>query len=139
EDDHGNLWMTCAGGIFRVRKQQLADFAEGRSPSVSSIAYGVEHGLKTTVPSVAVQPLVTKAADGRLWVTTLRGVSVVDPTKLSTNLLPPPLRIESLTIDQRDVDFRDFRQPVDAPPGRGDIAIHYTALSFLAPEKVTFK
>jgi hypothetical protein len=31
------------------------------------------------------------------------------------------------------------RSPVAAPPGRGEVEIHYAALSFLAPEKVRFK
>ncbi|MGH9761191.1 MAG: ligand-binding sensor domain-containing protein, partial [Blastocatellia bacterium] len=45
EDDHGWFWMNSNQGIYRVRKQELNDFAEGRTTSVDSIAYGVNDGL----------------------------------------------------------------------------------------------
>ena len=31
EGDDGNLWMTCSKGVFRVKKQELTDFAEGKN------------------------------------------------------------------------------------------------------------
>ena len=62
--------------------------------------------------------------------------SVVDPERLTTNTLPPPVHIEDVTIDRRRVRFASR---AEAPPGRGDLAFRYTGLSFLAPEKVRFK
>ena len=40
EDDHGNLWMSCNRGIFRVSKQQLNDFAGGKVERIDSLALG---------------------------------------------------------------------------------------------------
>ncbi len=64
------------------------------------------------------------------------GLSVVDPRKLSRNLLPPPVHIEDVSIDQR---IFGPNQVAEAAPGRGELAFRYTALSFVAPEKVRFK
>jgi signal transduction histidine kinase/ligand-binding sensor domain-containing protein/CheY-like chemotaxis protein len=139
DDDQGNMWMTCSKGVFRVRKQQLTDFAEGRTTSVSSVAYGFAHGLKSTVGSVASHPVIFKTTDGRMWFATIRGAAVIDPRKLSTNLLPPPLHIDTMTVDGRPFGSHDSHDAGEAPPGRGDIAIQYTAPSFLAPERVRFK
>jgi PAS domain S-box-containing protein len=136
EDNEGNLWMSCSKGIFRVRKQQLDDFAEGSTRGIDSVVYGLEHGLSSTVSMVAQSPVAYKARDGRVWFCTFNGVSVVDPAKLSLNSPPPPVHIEDVSIDQRK--FGPLEEAA-APPGRGDIAILYAGLSFAAPEKVRFR
>jgi two-component system sensor histidine kinase/response regulator len=136
EDDEGNMWMSCSKGIFRVRKQQLEDFAAGKIKSVDSMAYGVEHGLSSTVAMVSNTPVVYKARDGRVWFCTFKGVSVVDPARLLINSQPPPVHIEEVSVDQQAFGLTEA---ASAPPGRGDFTIRYTGLSFVAPEKMRFR
>src|SRR5579859_540532 len=136
EDNRQNLWMSCDKGIFRVSKQQLEDFAEGKIHSITSVIYGSEHGLSATVASEGYEPGAFKSHDGRIWFSMTKGISVVDPEKLSLNTLAPPVHIEEISIDQHPFSSREA---VEAPPGRGDLEFHYTALSLLAPEKVRFK
>jgi PAS domain S-box-containing protein len=136
EDDIGNVWMSCAKGIFRVRKQQLNDFAAGKVKWIDSIAYGVEHGLSTTAGTVGHHPGGFKTRDGRVWFGMNGALGVTDPAALTTNTLAPPVHLEAVSIDQRELDLGP---EVDAPPGRGDLVFRYTALSFLAPDKVRFK
>jgi PAS domain S-box-containing protein len=136
EDDRGNLWMGCSKGIFRVVRQELDDFADGKIKSFDSLAYGLEHGLSSTVAVVAQHPLSSKTADGRVWFCTLKGMSVVDPQRLSINSVPPLVHIEEVSIDHRSFDLNPSAV---APPGRGDLVFRYTGLSFFAAEKVRFK
>ena len=135
EDDFGNLWMTCAKGIFKVSKRQLADFADGKIPSVTSSSYGVEHGLTSTVGTVGHQPSSFKTRNGRIWFPMESGVNIVNPGGAATNVLLPPVHIEDVSIDHRVF----LGQHADAPPGRGDLIIRYTGLSLLAPQKVRFR
>ncbi len=136
EDDRGVFWMTCAKGVFTVSRQELNDFADGKITSVTSVVYGIEHGLSSTVGTIGHFPEAFKARDGRIWFSMVIGVNVVDPRRLSTNTLPPPVHIEDVSIDGKV--FR-ANQRADAEPGRGDLAFRYTGLSFLAPEKVRFR
>ncbi len=136
EDNHGYIWMSCSKGVFRVQKQQLNDFADGKIASVSSDVYGVEHGLVSSVGTIGHTPEAYKARDGRVWFGMAGGLSVVDPQRLSRNALPPPVHIEDVTIDARAFQSN---QIADAAPGRGDLAFRYSAVSFLAPEKIRFK
>jgi PAS domain S-box-containing protein len=136
EDDVGYVWMSCSKGVFRVRKQELDDFAAGKRTSVTSEAYGLEHGLSSTVGTVGHYPNSVKARDGLVWLSTAGGLGVVDPRRLTPNTLSPPVHIEDVAIDQR---VFQSTERADAPPGRGDLAFHYTALSFMAPAKVRFK
>jgi ligand-binding sensor domain-containing protein len=136
EDDRGNLWMSCAKGVFRVAKQEFENMAQGKASSVVSVAYGLEHGLTSTTAMAGSYPVVSRSRDGRIWFGTTLGASVVDPTRIAINPLPPPVHIEEVTIDHAVVPTgAEFT----APPGRGDLVFRFTALSFLAPEKVALK
>jgi signal transduction histidine kinase/ligand-binding sensor domain-containing protein/ActR/RegA family two-component response regulator len=136
EDDFGDLWMTCARGIFRVAKQDLNDFADGKTTSVRSTGFGVEHGLGTTVGTIGHQPGGFKARDGKIWLPMAMGVNVVDPRDVKANPLVPPVQIEAVSINGKDAHPDEYEE---LDPGRGDFSFRYTALSLLAPEKVRFR
>src|SRR5205085_7071479 len=45
EDDAGWFWINSNQGIYRVRRGELNDFADGKTESVTSVSYGPEDGL----------------------------------------------------------------------------------------------
>jgi signal transduction histidine kinase len=61
---------------------------------------------------------------------------VADPKAMSKNSLPPSVVIEEVKADKRTFALTE---ELTFPPGRGDLEIHYTGLSFVAPDKVRFK
>ena len=134
EDGQGNLWMNSSRGIFRVSKQDLKDFADGKIASVRSVAYGKADGVKSSQGVGGSQSPGWKGRDGRLWFSTFQGVSVVDPRRLMTNEVPPPVIIEQILVDGAAL-AADAR----VPAGGEKFEFHYTGLSLLAPEKVRFK
>jgi PAS domain S-box-containing protein len=77
-----------------------------------------------------------KARDGRLWFATKKGAVMIDPNALRRNELPPPVLIEKVIADQEAVRALPI---LNLPPEKGNIEFHYTALSFLVPERVLFK
>jgi ligand-binding sensor domain-containing protein/signal transduction histidine kinase len=136
EDDKGNLWMSGNRGIFRVRRSELNDFAEGRISSINSISYGVADGMKSRETNGGGQPAGWKARDGRLWFPTVKGAVVIDPSRSSINQLPPPVVIERILANKISIE-RPAK--IELPPGGADLEIQYTGLSFIEPEKVRFK
>ena len=48
EDQRGNLWMSSNQGIYRVSKQQLNDFADGKITKIDSVSYGRADGMLNT-------------------------------------------------------------------------------------------
>ena len=134
EDDRGDFWISCNRGIYRVSRSGLNEVADGRAAFVTSIPYGVSDGMSTNETNGGGQPAGWKTPDGQLWFPTIRGVVRVDPSNL--NMLPPPVHIEQVLIGRRPVGAL---RPVEVRPGQGDLEIHYTGLSFTAPEKVRFK
>jgi len=137
EDDAKNLWMSSNKGVFRVSIQQLNDFAEKKTASIQTTAYGPADGLNTKECNGGFQPAGWRSQDGRLWFPTMKGVAVVDPKKARIGEPAPLTTIESVLIDHRAVNT--LSGDVRVPPGRGDIEIAYSAPSFHAPEKTTFR
>ena len=136
DDGRGHLWMTCSRGIFRVPKNDLNDRADGRRGPLTSVVYGLEHGLGGIVGTVGHAPSSCRTRDGRLWFATANGVAAADPEDFPRNEVPPPVYIEHLEADRRAVAVAP---KVELPPGRGDLAFRYTGISLLAPDKVTFR
>jgi signal transduction histidine kinase len=80
---------------------------------------------------------VTKSSDGRLWFVASGEVSVVDPSHLTVNRLPPPVHVEQILADRKTYDATNGR--VSLPALIRDLQIDYTALSLVAPEKMRFR
>jgi signal transduction histidine kinase len=142
EDDFGYFWMSCRKGIFRVSRKQLDDLDRGAIQAIGCTVFGRADGLPSVQCNGLSKPAGWKGKDGRLWFPTIRGVVAVEPG-LKTNDQPPPVFIEEVLADGRPLR-PEGAAPSDAltltiPPGRGGIEIHYTALSFQAPEKNRFK
>ena len=77
------------------------------------------------------------SSDGKMWFQGFSGgASVIDPQHLPSNKIPPPVHIERLTADGKTYDASNG---IRLPPRIRDLKIDYTALSFVAPEKVQFR
>jgi signal transduction histidine kinase/streptogramin lyase len=135
EDGRGNLWLGSFRGIFRVPKDELDGVAQGRIRAVTSISYGKADGM-LNVECNSDQPSGWKSKDGRLWFPTVKGVVVIDPDNLKSNEIAPPVYIEQVLVSDTAVGPQ---QKVEVRPGQGDLEIHYTGLSLVAPEKMLFK
>ncbi len=136
EDDAGNFWMSSNRGIFRVSRRQLEDFAEGRVGSVTSFPYGKEDGLTNTECNGGKQPAGVRTRDGRLWFPTQGGVALIDPTAVTQNKLPPPVVVEETLLDREPAAFANGLR---IEPGKENVEIKYTGLSFVKPEGVAFR
>lgn len=136
EDDAGNFWMSCNLGLYRVRKAELNDLAEGRTSKITSAPYNKRDGMLNAECNGGVQPAGIRSRDGRLWFPTQQGVAVVDPKRVLINNQPPAVVVESVIIDTRPVSVGSG---VRVEPGQVNVEINYAGLSFINPELVKFK
>jgi signal transduction histidine kinase/ligand-binding sensor domain-containing protein len=133
-DESNYFWMSCNRGVYRVSLKELNEFADGLLAAVTSIPYGVGDGMQSSETNGGSQPAGWKDRDGRLWFPTIKGVVMITPNRL--NSLPPPINIEQVLIGRKPVDEQKL---IEVRPGQGDLEIHYTGLSFTAPEKMHFR
>lgn len=136
-DDQGKLWFATSDGLYAASITDLDAFADGRVTSVPSTIYTQEDGFDaSTVALTPSQPGGWKDADGKLWFTTARGIVLVDPKHIPHNDLIPPVLIEGVKVNNHQLPRGDS---FILPPGRNQLEVSYTALSFLIPDRVRFK
>jgi ligand-binding sensor domain-containing protein/signal transduction histidine kinase len=136
EDRQGNLWLGCSKGIFRFAKKEFEDSARDKGNTIAFVAYGTADGMITRECSGGGHPSAWKGVDGKLWFSTIKGVAMIDPEKIRINEQPPPVVINQVRIDDESITPG---RSIDLPPGKTRFDFYYTALSFIAPEKVSFK
>jgi ligand-binding sensor domain-containing protein/signal transduction histidine kinase len=161
EDDQGWFWTIGHHGIHRMRKQQLNELAEGRRHTVRTISYGEADGMLSSEANIGLFPNTHQSADGLLWFPTTGGVVVVDGDEMETHDRPPSVVLERVLADDQlifgdpcgsevqsgegllrreDGACRNSRRMCQLPAGRGRLLeFHYTANTFVAPEKVRFR
>jgi signal transduction histidine kinase/ligand-binding sensor domain-containing protein len=133
-DDNANLWFASSKGIFRVSERDLLDFVSGKIRYVTSMPFTTGQ-LRFECRS-GVQPAAWRTRDGRLWFSTSNGLVEVDPNKLDNNTAPPPVQITTSIINGRRAQPR---QDVTLNPFERNLEIRYAGLSFIAPDKMTFR
>lgn len=136
EDNRSNFWMSSNQGIYRVSKQELNDFADGKISNITSTAYGKSDGMLNAECNGGRQPSALKNKDGKLWFPTQDGIAIIDPEAVPFNPNPPPVVIESAALSGMDINLKD---KLEIQPNQDNLVIKYTGLSFIKPEQTRFR
>jgi ligand-binding sensor domain-containing protein/signal transduction histidine kinase len=134
-DDYGALWVSSGRGFFRVGRQSLNDFADGRTHHIECAAYDDLDAVKTFERNQQ-EFSGCKTRDGRICFPTAQGVAIVNPTNMPINEIPPVVDVDKVRVNGKDIDKP---QQIVAAPGKGDLEFYYTALSYVAPQKNRFR
>jgi len=132
EDKSGSLWFETSNHVLQVNRRKLQDgaLAEGdvRDYGLDDGLHGRE-GVKRS-RSVVADPL------GRIWFSLNRGLSVVDPARLSNNSAPPIVHIQSILADGANINLHG---PVRIPARPQRIVFSFAGLGLSVPERVRFR
>jgi len=148
-DNDGSFWLNTACGLVRISRSELdgwaavADKEKDTKQAIQATVFDTSEGVRAGI-GAGFSPAVTRSSDGKLWFAGPDGVSVVDPRHLPFNKLTPPVQIEQITADHKTYDAvldgtGDGNGRLRLPPLVRDLAIDYTALSLVSPEKVRFR
>jgi PAS domain S-box-containing protein len=144
EDADHSVWLYLECGLARVAPSEMKAWASDPNRTVRLTFFDSSDGVeaKSVIFGGAISP-VTKSLDGKLWFSVENGVSVVNPHHLPFNKLPPPVHIEQIIADRKTY-WQNWSGDASSshpklPPLVRDLAIDYTALSLVAPEKVHFR
>jgi signal transduction histidine kinase len=143
EDGLGDLWIGSNTGLLRTKRSALNAFAKGETEVVPFRSFGAADGLPTRECSQGSQPSACRTADGTLWFATVRGLAHVQPSQVVLNTNPPPVIIESISVDGTLQHSKTLRAPIPEslviPAGKESLEIRYTALNLSAPDKSRFR
>jgi len=153
DDQMGNLWFNSPVGLFRVSKSDLDAVADGQRKTLEALAHGKAEGMTTLAGTGGFTPSGFRSPDGQLWFSTARGIAVIAPKTARSNPVRPPVWIEDVVVDGQSVPITrptapsPTRSKNDSParglvtlqPGRRQMDVQFTGLSFTSPERVQFK
>lgn len=136
EDEEGNFWFSSNQGIYRTKRRHLNYFADGNIKKVSSVSYGKADGMISIECNGGAQPSSIVDKDGYFWFPTQEGVVRVDSKSEIYFSPPPPVIIESVAIERKNVDILE---KITVPAESRNVEIFYSAISFNKPEQTRFR
>lgn len=140
DDGHGSLWINAGSLIRRISKDQLNAVADGRQNLATSTSWDREDGLASPIRAGASYGAVLP--DGQVCFGTDAGIAFLHRHDPLPNDIPPTPIIEYLIAngEVQDWSTRGGSAPrrIVLPPGYQRVEIHFTALSFRSPSRVTY-
>lgn len=130
EDRTGWLWIATADHILQVRRgilngNEMTDVRE----------YGLADGLLGTA-GVKRDKSVVADSHGRIWFSTDRGLSVVNPARATVNPKPALVQIEAVIADGNALQLGSSPK---VPAGREKITFRFVGLSLANEERVRYR
>src|SRR5712664_4793331 len=133
-DRTSTLWLYAACGLIAIPNAELQRWWESPDVMVRSSLLDVFDGAQPM--STPFRPNASQSPNGRLWFANQNVVQMIDPAHLDGNPILPPVHVEEIIADRRRYAPRDGLR---LPALTRDLEIDYTALSFIAPQKVRFR
>ena len=87
-DDHGFLWVDSGQGIFRVSRQVMNDFADGKVDRVDCQPFDGPESVKSDEKNGQEQS-GCKTRNGWVCFPTAQGIVLIDPSNIDTNRVRP--------------------------------------------------
>jgi len=136
EDDSSSYWLYTQCGLLRIARTELDAWVADPKRTIQMTTFDAADGIRLIPVIRGFRPAVTKSSDGKIWFLNSDTLSVIDPSRIAINTLPPPVHIEQITADGKTYNAtRGLR----LPSRLRNIVVDYTALSLVAPEKVHFR
>jgi signal transduction histidine kinase len=138
EDGDGYIWVGVNSGLGVVRFHPREVDRIAASPS-----HQLEYALYDDTDGLDQSPLTwqsgvggVRAADGRLWVTSGPGITIIDPRNLPRSRRPTPPHIESVVVNgRRTVPESDLR----LPSSNSTLRIEYATVSVSSASKLRYR
>jgi len=131
----GDVWFASDRGVMRANFQDLTNLIRGRTEKLNATrVFDRSDGLRTG--QITPASITGKTSAGEIWFCTLKGVAVLDSEDIPTNTRKANTLISNIITDNNE--YRP-RQTIELPAGNRTLEIHYTGLSFSAPEKVGYR
>ena len=134
-DSQNRLWMAGSKGFSWVKRSDFFNFAANKIERLSAVPYRPLDGSRAIQGSTGVSPVAAQTKDGRLWFSAT-GALLAFETSSREAATPPPVIIEEVSVNGAPSAPSRIR---NLGPGRENVAIDYTALTFIAPGRLTFK
>ena len=135
EDDNNYIWIYTDKGVMRIGKDELISVTDSSGQRLENyIIFDESDGMRSH--QVTPASISSQSEDGMIWIATVKGVDIIDGHNIPINEVPAVPKILSITGDGNlNYPLTDF----SLPASNLRLEVHYTGLSYYAPERVRFK
>lgn len=134
QDNNGALWLDTQCGFVAIAESEIYRWWQQPDIQLKMKTLDVFDGAQPGLTNF--RPEGSKSPDGRLWFANENVLQTVDPEHLDTNKVSPSVQVEQIVADRKKYTPHENLR---LPPHTRDLEIDYTALSFVAPQKVRFR
>jgi signal transduction histidine kinase/ligand-binding sensor domain-containing protein len=134
ERSNGEVWLNQEIGLTRIPAAEIARNAQDRNHPLGFELFDVLDGSPGNADILRPHPSIIEAEDGRIWISGARGVAWIDPARIRRNPLPPPVDIQSITVNGKEYD-----SGARLPELPSNVRIDYAAMSLSIPKRVRFR
>lgn len=133
------LWIRGNKSIVRVSKDEIEQFATGRTRHIAYQVFGRQDGMRSAESDdAAAQPAGCRTRDGKLWWASIGGLVSVDPTAIRERRPERRVYVEGVMADHAAI-VANRQELVEIPAGTNRIDVRYTAIDFATPQTVRFR
>jgi len=129
EDKTGSLWIVTSNHVLRVRREKTSE-----SHAEWGGCEGIRNCRRTAKRGECERGTGRwwRYAQGRIWISTTRGISFISPTQTMGSSAPALVHIEQISADGRRFNMAE-QVAVPAPPQRTTLT--YSGLSLTVPAR----
>lgn len=136
-DKLGYFWLSTNRGVLRFSRQQALDVVRGQRQQVDLELFGESDGMASSQANGGSNPAATLHHDGTVWVATSRGVSVVNPERLSSfSAIQPPVVVEAFLVNgslqPQQLNYR-------LAAGINRLELRYAGLGYVMPHRIQYR
>lgn len=132
----GEVFVNSEVGIVEVGTKELDLAFDNPAHQLDYRLLDANDGLQGSAQQDSLSNTAVSGTDSRLWFVTSKGVVSIDPKHLHKNLLPPPVYVRSVAVDDKQYVATSG---LVLPSGTANVRMDFTALSFVDPQRVHFR
>jgi len=133
QDKQKRWWLYTRCGVVEFSDSELQRWWANPDTIVQNRLYDTFDGAHPNIPSFNSADC---SPDGRVWFTSGVVVQMIDPSKLSQQVLLATPYIESVSVDRKELAAT---HNLRLAPHPRDLQISYTSPTFLIPQRVKFR
>ena len=133
-DGDANIWLGSNRGAIFIAHDVFEDFLNGETTQLTYQRFTEVDGMGSSQVNSG-GPAMIRGKNGRVWMSTARGVSSVAPSDLKAMVqIAPPAVIASVTADNQRVSYGS-RIPADTQR----LVVNYAGLGYLMADHIEYQ
>jgi signal transduction histidine kinase/ligand-binding sensor domain-containing protein len=130
------LWLGEHSGIVYIPHAELVAFEKDPNLPVRLRVLGFLDGVAAPLQKSSMNPALVQGSDGLLWFAIADGLVFVDPKRIPTNAVRPPVSITSVLANSKPY-IPSARLAL--PDRVRNLEIDYIGISLAMPERVRYR